>query len=489
MRRLDARSVRSLPRDVVVPDYDRDAVTAGVVHIGVGGFSRAHQAVYLDRLLAARGPREWGVRGVGLRPADAQVSRDLREQDHLYSVTVLHPDGHREARVVGSHVDHLYAPDDPAAVVARMADPATRVVTLTVTEGGYGLDEASGELDPETEGVAHDVAHRDAPSTVFGVVVEALARRRTHGVAPFTVVSCDNLPGNGDVARRAFSGYARLLDPDLADWVAGEVAFPTSMVDRITPGTSEEDAAAVDAALGVHDARPVVTEPFSQWVLEDRFTCGRPALEEVGVQLVDDVEPYELMKLRLLNAGHQVVAHLARLAGLTYVHEAFGDPVLRGLVQRYLEDEASPTLPRVPGVDLRAYRQSLLERFANPHVRDTLARNSTDGSDRIPAFLLPVVRDRLADGGEVPVAALAVAAWVRHLQGVDDEGRPLEVLDRRREELAGPAARSGGDPLAVLRAVGGLRALAEDPRFSEAYLAARERLAADGARAAAQALR
>ena len=488
MRRLDPSALDDLPDDVAVPRYPRGEVPAAVVHVGVGGFHRAHQARYLHRLLVDGGDPSWSICGVGLMPGDAEVHADLREQGHLYSLTVLHPDGRRETEVVGSVVEDVYAPDDPSAAVARLADPATRVVTLTVTEGGYGLDEETGELDPDTPGVADDVARRDAPSTVFGLVVEALARRRAEGRRPFTVVSCDNLAGNGDVARRAFTGYARLVDPELADWITAEVAFPTSMVDRITPATDEEDAAQVDEALGVHDARPVVTEPFIQWVLEDRFTCGRPPLERVGVQLVDDVEPYELMKLRLLNAAHQVVGHLARLAGLTYVHEAFADPVFRGLCERYLADEASPTLPEVPGVDLEDYRATLLDRFANPHIGDTLERVCTDASDRVPVFLVPVLRDRLAQGGDVAVGALAIAGWARHLEGTDDDGRPLEVLDRRRDELVDLAARQDEDPTAVLAASEGLRALADDDRFRELYVDARERLVRDGARAAAQAL-
>ena len=485
--RLDGRTVAHLSGDVRVPGYDRSRLSAGIVHVGVGGFHRAHQEVYLDRLLARGGPREWAVRGVGLLPGDADVVADLADQDHLYSVTQLHPDGRRETSVVGSLLHHHLAPDDPEAVLGAMADPSTRVVTLTVTEGGYGVD-ASGRLDPDTPGVADDLTGREAPRTVFGVVVEALARRRAAGTRPFTVVSCDNLPGNGQVARSAFTGYARLRDHGLAGWVEREVAFPSSMVDRITPATSEEDAAAVDEALGVHDARPVVTEPFTQWVLEDHFCAGRPPLEEVGVQVVADVEPYELMKLRLLNASHQVVSYLASLAGLVHVHEAFADPAFRGLVQRYLEREATPTLPEVPGVDLADYRATLLERFANSHVRDALARNCTDGSDRIPAFLLPVVRDRLRADGEVAVAALAVAGWARYLEGVDEAGRTIEVADRRRDRLVALAARSDEEPLAVLRATEELQSLAEDRRFVEAFTSARSLLSEVGARGAAESL-
>ena len=440
------------------PQYDRSAVTPGIVHVGVGGFHRSHEAAYVDRLLAA-GARAWGICGVGTQPGDARMRDVLRAQDHLYSLVLKHPDGRVEPRVIGSLVDHLHAPDDLDAVVERMAAPSTHVVSLTITEGGYQPDASAG------------------PGSVFSLVVEALARRRGRGLRPFTVLSCDNVQHNGDVARAAFAAYAAERDAGLGAWVRDEVAFPSSMVDRITPVTTDDDRALVRDALGVDDAWPVVCEPYTQWVLEDAFSDGRPAWEDVGVQLVDDVAPYEQMKLRLLNAGHQAIAYLGCLAGHRYTDEVCRDPAFRAFLLGYLEHEATPTLAPVPGVDLVAYRLSLLERFGNPHVRDTLARLCAETSDRIPTFLLPVVRDALARGLRVDRAALAVAGWARYARGVDEQGQPIQVVDRLRERVQSAA----GDPATFLVGTGLFGDLADHPGFVRAYLEQHEVLRTHGA--------
>jgi mannitol 2-dehydrogenase len=469
-----------------------------MVHLGVGGFHRAHQAVYLDTLMNGGGPLDWGVVGVGLLPGDARMRDALHAQDCLYTVVVKHPDGRLEPRVVGSMVRYLYAPDDPAAVLDALSAPATRVVGLTVTEGGYHLDPVTGELDADDPALRADLAvlagpagpaRAGMPRTAFGVVVAALRRRRAAGTPAFTVMSCDNLPGNGDVARRTMTAFARLVDPGLADWMTEHVAFPSSMVDRITPATTPEDVAALAERFGVGDAWPVVCEPFAQWVLEDDFPAGRPPLERAGVQLVDDVRAYELAKLRLLNGGHQAVAYLGRLAGHRHVHEACRDPLLAGFLLDYLEREAGPTLPEVPGVDLDAYRRGLVERFANPAVCDTLARVCADTSDRIPQWVVPVLVDNLAAGREVERAALVLASWARYAEGVDDRGHPVEVVDRRRAERTAAAARQSEDPLAFVRERDLFGGLVDDERFTTAYVPLLSSLHERGARATVAAVR
>jgi mannitol 2-dehydrogenase len=472
---------------VAVPSYDRTAVRTGVVHLGVGGFHRAHEAVYLDALLAA-GAGDWAVCGVGTQPFDRRMRDVLREQDGLYTLVLKHPDGRLEPRVIGALTDYLYAPDDPEAVVERMASPDTRIVSLTITEGGYAVDPTTGRFTPVEPGVLLDLQPGAVPSTVFGLVTEALARRRDRGLPAFTVLSCDNVQGNGEVAREAFTGFAALRDPDLAAWIGAEVAFPSSMVDRITPVTTDEDRALLAREFGVEDAWPVVCEPYLQWVLEDRFSAGRPAFEDVGVQLVDDVHPYELMKLRLLNAGHQAIAYLGHLAGHRYTDEVCRDPAFGEFLLAYMEREATPTLRPVPGVDLPAYRRTLLKRFANPHVRDTLARLCAETSDRIPTFLLPVVREQLVSGGDVGLAALVVASWARYAEGVDEQGEPIRVVDRLLEPVTAAAARSREEPLAFLRDTGVFGELAEDPVFGRAFTEHLASLRAHGARASLEAL-
>ncbi|MCF8587332.1 mannitol dehydrogenase family protein [Gordonia liuliyuniae] len=466
-----------------VPDYDRSAITTGIVHFGVGGFHRAHQAVYLDRLLAADPDAStWGICGVGVREADAAMRDALLGQDCLYSLTLKHPDGAVETSVIGSIVDYLYAPDDPDAVVERLADPATRIVSLTVTEGGYNFSPSTGEFDATNPDVVADLSGATPLVTVFGLVTEALARRRERGIPAFTVMSCDNVQGNGDMARSTFLAFATLRDPALAGWIADNARFPNSMVDRITPATPPELAAEVADRVGIADNWPVVAEPFTQWVLEDDFAMGRPALEKVGVQVVDDVTPYEHMKLRLLNSGHQALCYFGYLLGYRYVHDAARDPDIVTLLRRYMSEEGKPTLAALPGVDVDDYIDTLLERFANPAIADTVARLCQDSSDRIPKWLVPVIRDRVASGGGVPLAAAVVASWTRYAEGVDEQGEPIDVVDPLAARLVPLARESRTEPLAFVRDVDLFGDLADYEQFTAVYLRALDLLRTVGAR-------
>ena len=432
------------------PTYDRKRLNVGIVHFGVGGFHRAHQAMYLDRLMNAGEALDWAICGVGVMEADRQMQEALDAQACLYTLVEKHSDGVYEARIVGSIIEYLYAPDDPAAVIARLTDEATRIVSLTVTEGGYSIDDVTGEFNPQSPGVAHDLEPGAVPLTFFGLITEALARRRENGTDPFTIVSCDNLQGNGRLARKAFTSFACLRDPDLGNWVEQTVRFPNSMVDRITPATTDADREEIRIRFGIEDRWPVVCEPFVQWVLEDSFSNGRPPFEQVGVQVVDHVEPYELMKLRLLNASHQGLCYFGRLCGYELVHEAAADPLFRTFLRGYMDREATPTLEPVPGVDLDDYKDTLIERFSNPEVRDTIARLCAESSDRIPKWLLPVVRAQLSLGGEIVRSAAIVASWARYAEGIDEHGEPIEVVDRQRDLLMELAVRQRQDPLAFI---------------------------------------
>jgi len=484
MTALSAETVESLASDdLAVPQYDRSRLRAGIVHLGVGGFHRAHQAMYLDRLMNAGEALDWAICGVGVLPHDARMRDVLTAQDGLYTLVLKHPDGTLEGRVIGSIVEFLLAPDDPEAVVERMASPEIRIVSLTVTEGGYNVNPVTGEFDADDPAVRADLEPGAVPATTFGLVTEALRRRRDRGVPPFTVQSCDNIQGNGDVAHRMFSAFARLKDPELAAWIEQHVPFPNSMVDRITPVTTDDDRAMVAERFGVDDAWPVVAEPFTQWVVEDRFVDGRPPYEKVGAQLVDDVEPYELMKLRLLNASHQALCYLGYLAGYRYAHEVCSDETFVRFLRDYMASEGAPTLKPVPGVDLDEYQATLIERFANPHVRDTLARLCAESSDRIPKWLVPVIRENLASGGEVHRSAAVVAAWARYDEAVDEQGEPIEIVDRLADRLKAAAARNREDPLVFVRDEELFGDLASQPRFVEAYTAALDCLHALGARA------
>ncbi|GHB10272.1 mannitol dehydrogenase family protein [Modicisalibacter luteus] len=488
MTALSRQTLDRLDSRVAVPRYDRSAVTPGIVHFGVGGFHRAHQAMYLDALMNIGEALDWGIIGVGVMPGDRRMQEALAAQDYLYTLVTKHADGHYEPRVIGSIVGYLFAPDDPEAVIEQMADPAIRIVSLTVTEGGYNFHHVTGEYDLTNAQVRHDLEHPQAPQTTFGLIVEALRRRRERGVAPFTVMSCDNIQGNGEVAQRMFTAHARALDIELGAWVEREVSFPNSMVDRITPVTTAADIEELQRRFEIEDRWPVVCEPFTQWVLEDHFTQGRPAFETVDVQVVDDVMPYELMKLRLLNASHQALTYFGYLAGYRYAHEVCQDPLFVDFLLDYMNIEATPTLRPVPGVDLDAYKRTLIERFANPEIRDTLARLCAESSDRIPKWLLPVIREQLARDGDIQRSAAVVASWARYAEGADEQGRPIEIVDRLKEPLMTIARDNRQWPTAFIENRQLFGDLADDERFRRAYLNALESLHARGARATVEAL-
>jgi mannitol 2-dehydrogenase len=453
-----------LPIDT--PNYDRHSVSVGIAHIGAGHFHRAHQAMYIDRLLQRGMAREWGICGIGVMPGDWTMRDVLRDQGGLYTLILENPDGTRDAHMIGSIIDYRYAPDDPEAALEVLAAATTRIISLTITEGGY----------------------RDPDGPAFALITEALARRRCRGIAAPTIVSCDNIESNGEIARRAVLANAERRDPGLADWVAEHTRFPSSMVDRITPATTLEMAAQVRRDFGVDDRWPVLAEPFTAWVLEDNFADGRPPLEQAGVLLVDDVGPYESMKLRLLNAGHQSLCYFAYLCGFEFVHDAARDPLFAEFLLAYFDFEAIPTLAPVPGIDLHDYSRTLVERFGNPGVRDTVARLCAYSSDRIPKWLLPVIYDNLASDGSVRLAAATVASWARYAEGADEWGQPIEVVDQLADSLV-PIARSQHEnPTAFIEINAVFGDLAQQPRFVEAYRWALESLHRNGARATLEAL-
>jgi mannitol 2-dehydrogenase len=483
MTKLDNAHLEEVGQRIAVPGYDRSQVQPGVVHFGVGGFHRAHQAMYLDTLMSENKALDWGIIGVGVLPGDRRMRDVMREQDCLYTLVVKDADGTMHPRVIGSIADYLFAPDDPEAVLAVMADPATRIVSLTITEGGYHVNQSTGEFDQSDARIQNDLADAAVPCTTFGFIVEALRRRRDAGTAPFTVMSCDNIAGNGGVAHKMIGSFARIKDETLAAWIEEEVPFPNSMVDRITPVTTDHDRELLAEQFGVEDGWPVVCEPFTQWALEDHFVAGRPPYDDAGVQLVPDVTPYEMMKLRLLNASHQALCYLGYLAGHRYAHEVCEDPLFVGFLLGYMHEEATPTLGPVPGVDLDAYQQQLIERFANPEIKDTLARLCAESSDRIPKWLVPVVRDELAAGGPVRRSALVVASWARYAEGVDEQGQPIDIVDHRREAVMARAGEQRTDPLAFLRDPDLFGDLVDDARFTEVYVTALDSLHRRGARA------
>ena len=455
MDRLDRTRLDSLPDGVIRPNYDRDAIGIGIVHLGVGAFHRAHMAVYVDELLAL-GAGDWAIAGVSLRSAG--VHDALAPQNGLYTAVERGPDGPRN-RVIGAIKEVLVAPASPEAVLDRMARPETRIVSLTVTEKGYSHSPATGTLDETHPDILHDLTDPDAPRSAIGFLVSALDRRRRAALPPFTIMSCDNLPSNGDTARDIVQRFADLVDPALGRWVDDHVAFPNTMVDRIVPATTDADRDAVASALGCRDAWPVVTERFRQWVIEDTFCNGRPFWGGVGAQLVDDVAPFELMKLRLLNGAHSSLAYLGYLAGYETVSDAMADPNMAAFVRRLMDEEVTPTLSVPPGTDLTAYKDALIERFRNPALKHRTWQIAMDGSQKLPQRLLGTVRDRLAAGQPIACLALGIAAWMRYVTGIDEQGEPIDVRDPLAETLRNQAREADADPTLLAAGLLGVEAV------------------------------
>ncbi|CTQ34623.1 Mannitol 2-dehydrogenase [Jannaschia rubra] len=460
---LSLATLDDLPPEVARPGYDRADLSPGILHIGVGNFHRAHMAVYLDRLFSMGADHDWAIVGAGVRPFDAARREVLAAQDWLTTVVELDPEG-LAARVTGSMVDFL--PVDGPALIRAIADPAIRIVSMTITEGGYFVDARSGAFDATHPDIRADAAGGE-PRTVFGLLIAGLAARRAAGHPPPTILSCDNLPRNGHVTREAVLGLAGLMDEGLRDWIAGTVAFPDSMVDCITPATSTREIALVRDRFGIDDAAPVACEPFRQWVLEDRFPLGRPALDRVGATFVDDVAPYETMKLRILNAGHAAIAYAGALRGHVYVHDAMADPLIEGWLRRLMTEEVIPVLPAIPGVDFHAYLDTCIGRFANPRVGDTVARLCQDGSNRQPKFVLPTVADARAAGAPVDLLAMEVALWCRYCA---DPATDLD--DARADALRSAARATRDDPGAFLRLEEVFGPLGRDEVFAGAFAGA-----------------
>jgi fructuronate reductase len=487
---LSRTALSSLPEGIAVPRYDVDAVPIGIVHLGIGAFHRAHQAVYTDDAIAmAGGP--WGICGISLRSPD--VRDRMRPQDCLYTVVEKSRAG-TAYRVIGSVQEVLFRGDDLEAILARTAAPGTRILSLTVTEKGYCHDPATGEPNLAHPDIAHDFAQPDDPVSAVGLIVLALARRRAAGGGPLTILCCDNLPQNGSLVEKLVLAFARERDAALAAWIAANVTFPSTMVDRIVPATTAGDLTETRLALGTLDSAPVVCEPFRQWVIEGRFAAGRPAWEQAGAQFVDDVAPFEAMKLRLLNASHSMFAYLGFLAGHETIWQVAAQPDFVALM-RGLMEEVTPTLALPAAVDLKAYKAALVQRFGNPALPHRTQQIAMDGSQKLPQRLLATVRENLAAGRPIAHAALAVAGWMRYVSGVDESGRAIAVSDPLAADFARIAGAHRGDPAAHARGLLGLPAifgteLPADPRFVESVVAWLGMLYAEGAsRTVARAVR
>jgi mannitol 2-dehydrogenase len=479
--KLSNAALKGLKPQIAGPNYDRSKLNAGLLHFGVGNFHRAHQAVYLDDLFCDGGDLGWAIVGAGVREADAIAREKLKRQDWLTTVVEQEATSSK-ARVIGPHIDFI-RPGDAAATLDILARPQIRIVSLTITEGGYYISPATQEFDAAHADIQSDARRKDAPKTVFGLIVAGLARRRAAGVAPFAVMSCDNIPGNGHVCENAVAGLAELVDPQLSRWIRAEVAFPNSMVDRITPATTDRERAVVRDEYGLEDEWPVFCEEFRQWVLEDKFPMGRPALENVGVTFTSNVAPFELMKIRILNGGHAAIAYPSALLDKHFVHEAMADSQIAAFLDQLTQHEIIPVVPPPPNVDLGEYKSLVARRFANPKIEDTIPRLCFDGSNRQPKFVLPSVVDRLKAGGEVKGLALVSALWCRYCHGETESGKKIEPNDPSWERIQAAAKGARADPAAFLAMKDIFGEAARSPVYVAAFSDALSKLWRNGVRA------
>ena len=453
MNRLNQEQLSLLPKDVILPRYDRNSLKAGIVHLGIGAFHRAHQAFYTEAVLNEFGG-DWGIVGCSLR--SPSVRDQLVPQDCLYTLVERSGEGEK-LQIIGAVKDTVVGPENPQALVAIIAESNIKIVSLTVTEKGYCHDPATGNLNLNHPDIVHDLANLDRPVSAIGFLVAALKKRYEAGQKAFTLLSCDNLPNNGEVLEKVIVQFAQQIDASLAQWIKTNATFPCTMIDRIVPATTDDDRRDIEARLGVRDEGMVVCEPFTQWVVEDKFADGRPAWEKVGVLMVEDVRVFEKIKLRLLNGAHSTMAYTGYLSGFQYISEVMEQPAFVNLVKTYMAREAGETVSAPAGFDIEAYKQQLRDRFSNKALKHRTWQIAMDGSQKLPQRLLETLREQLAGNGHIDILCLGVAAWIRYVSGVDELGNPIEVSDPLAKELRAACDANQGNPAGMVKAIVGIQ--------------------------------
>lgn len=467
MIKLTNAALARLPDEIKRPTYDRSALTPGIVHIGLGNFHRAHQSWYLHRLMQQGLAQDWAIIGAGVRAYDGEMREKLAEQDYLSTLIELDPKS-SSVEVVGSMIDYVSVEEGNGPLIKQMADPAIRIVALTVTEGGYYIDPATGKFDSDHPDIQHDVAHPDRPRTAFGAIVAALKLRRDHGIGPFTGQSCDNLQGNGGILRQTVVSLARLADPELADWIEAKATFPNSMVDCIVPATGPKERALVEG-FGIDDAAPVSHENFRQWVIEDAFCAGRPDWDKASAMFSDNVHGYEAQKIRILNAGHQVIVNAAEMLGIDTIAATMNHAPIHAFFHKVELEEIVPHVTPVPGMTPEQYVDLIDRRFSNPKIVDTTRRVAFDGSSRHTGFILPTLRDALETGGPIEGLALVEATWARMCEGTREDGSVIEPNDPLWDMLTRQAKAAREAPSVWLEMRQFYGNLADEPRFAETF--------------------
>ncbi|QCX38940.1 mannitol dehydrogenase family protein [Aureibaculum algae] len=479
--KLNQKNLAEIAKRISCPTYNRSNIKTGIVHVGIGGFHRAHEAFYTDALLHDDSIKDWGICGVALLEFDTKIYNTLKEQNGLYTLIIKELDGTLTKRVIGSIVECLYAPENPTTVIEKMASPEVKIITLTITEGGYNYNEATRGFDFENPQIHYDLEHPESPKTIFGYLTQALKLRKERGLLGVTIQSCDNIQGNGHMAKKMLLSYVQKAEPELVAWIETNVSFPNSMVDRITPATAALDIEKLKETSGVDDAWPVVCEPFKQWVIEDDFSTDRPAWETVGAQFVEDVVPYEKMKLSLLNAGHTVLGIIGALMGYDTIDESVHNPHINAFLKKYMDIEVTPTLGQLEGVDLESYKQSLLQRFGNINIKDQIDRICSESSAKFPIFVLPTVTTNLKEKGSIDFASLVIAAWAIYSLGKDENGKVLIIKDAMKATLNEKSiAASKYNPEAFLEIETIFGKLKDAPTFVSTYTTAYKNILKNG---------
>lgn len=468
MNRLNQTNLAVLPADVILPSYDRSSLKAGIVHLGIGAFHRAHQAFYTEAVLNQFGG-DWGIIGCSLR--SPSVRDQLAPQDGLYTLVERSGDGEK-LQLIGAVIKNLVGPENPAELIEVMAQPNIKIISMTVTEKGYCHDPATGNLNILHPDIQHDLTNLDKPKSAIGFIVAALNARFKSGIKSFTVLSCDNLPNNGEVLEKVVNQFAEHVSPELAKWIQANTCFPSTMIDRIVPATTDDDRRDIEARLGLRDEGVVIAEPFTQWVIEDKFSDGRPQWEKVGALLVDDVRVFEKIKLRLLNGAHSIMAYTGYLSGFDYISEVMNEPAFVNMVKTYMAREAGETINAPAGFDIEAYKQQLRDRFSNKALKHRTWQIAMDGSQKLPQRLLESLRVQLKSNGHIDIIALGVAAWIRYVSGVDEKGSSIEVSDPLAAELRALCDVNAGNADAMVRAIVGLpKVFGEDLVHEEIFIA------------------
>lgn len=472
---LNQENLSLLPANVIRPTYNRNDITTTIVHIGVSNFHRSHQAYYTNELMNKYGFTDCGICGIDLLDSDRKIYSILKDQDGLYTLITKQPNGVNRIKIIGSIVEYFFAPENPVAVIEKMATHI-QVITLTIAEDGYHLNEITGEFDMNQALIAEDLKNPLSPNTVFGYLTQALKLRQHRDIGGCTIISCDNIPSNGTTIKNSLFKYLEKAEPELLDWVDQHITFPNTMVDRITPVTRIEDLSYLKNDLQTEDQWPVVCEPFSQWIIEDNFATQRPQWDKVGVQFTQDISPYENMKLRLLNAGHSILGIVGTLLGYHTVDEAACDNDLMTFVEHFMQEEVSPTLDKTKKTDINNYKQNIIARFQNSHIKDSLTRICKESSAKIPLFILPTIQDQLKSNKHIRLGAFIIAAWCKYNDGMDENGNNYEISDELSDILIRTAALSHQSPIRFLEIEPVFKDLINEKIFVDEYLKAIEAL-------------